>query len=393
MKTTFAVLFTLILTAASATAGDSPFHTVPLKRATLPATVRATGSLEPEEMAEVGAQVAGRIDRFGADPNNPNRPINFNSVVKQGTVLAYLDATAFEAEVLKAKANLQRAEAELRLMLARGNQAEKELLRVKAREAAKTATKADVEAALAALEVVAAEVRVAEATVMQQKAALVRAELNLSHTVIRSPVAGTILERRANLGQQVGASGNAPGLFLIASDLRRLQVWVTVPEQDVRAAAGGKTVTFTVAPYPDRTFKGRVADNQPRLNARFDKDKGVTVFTVVVEVDNADGALLPFLTAQVSFQGEIKGALVVPNTALRWRPQPQQVVEKYRPALPLLINPKRPVVWVVDRSGLVRPLVVKTGLTNGTVTEVVGGDLTEGTEVVVGTGPEPKGKN
>src|SRR5207249_497842 len=181
-----------------------------------------------------------------------------------------------------------------------------------------------------------ATLAVGQATVAQTKAALSdaqaalhNAEINLGYCTIKSPVKGVIVDRRVNTGQTVVSSLNAPSLFLIAKDLKRLQVWASVNEADIGNIHSGQPVTFTVDAYPGKVFKGVVAPDQPRLNASMTQN--VVTYTVVINTDNSDGKLLPYLTANLQFEiSKRTKALLVPNTALRWKPEADRVAADVR---------------------------------------------------------------
>ena len=163
-----------------------------------------------------------------------------------------------------------------------------------------------------------ANVAVGEATIQQNEAALEMAKTNLGYSTIKSPVDGVIIDRRVNIGQTVVASLNAPSLFLIAKDLRRMQVWASVNEADIGRIHPSMPVRFTVDAYPGEVFRGKVV--QVRLNATMTQN--VVTYTVVVTTDNSDGKLLPYLTANVNFELEQRdNVLLVPNAALRWKPR------------------------------------------------------------------------
>jgi HlyD family secretion protein len=378
--------------AADGNKADSRFRQEAVKRGSLPVVVEAAGSVEPEEVVDVGAQVPGRILRFGPGPNDKNKSVDYRTVVRRGSVLAQLDPTRYEAEVGKARANLVRAEAGMRVAKAKVVLAERELRRAQKRHADKAADASDVEVAEATLDVARATVPVEEAVVAQKQAALKQAQRDLEYTTIRSPVDGVVIDRRCNVGQAVTANLNSASLFLIARDLRKIQVWAAVKEADIGRITKGQTALFTVEAYPNETFKGRVA--QIRLNAM--SDKHVVTYTVVVDTDNAPAAndpdelkLKPYMTANLQFQaGQRKDVLLVPNAALRWRPQPQQVAAADRAAYARWLRDRGPAVWVEEK-GFVRLVRLKTGPTDGTRTEVVEGDLPEGTKVVTGFMPEP----
>jgi HlyD family secretion protein len=232
--------------------------------------------------------------------------------------------------------------------------------------------------------------------VAQAKATLRTAQLNLDYCTIKSPVKGVIIDRRVNIGQTVVSSLSAPSLFLIASDLKQIQAWVSVNEADIGSIFKGQPVTFTVDAYPGRVFKGRVG--QVRLNATMTQN--VVTYTVEVDTNNDDGKLLPYLTTNVQFViGHRQGVLMVPNAALHWSPRPNQIspergqtprastisssresgVESGTVGAPRM----RGTIWV-EQGEFVRPVYVYTGLTDGTLTEVEGKDLAEGMRVVVG---------
>jgi HlyD family secretion protein len=385
MKSYLRIALGVTLAAVSAQAGDSSksatrFQEQAVTRGPLTAVVRATGTLEPEEVVDIGAQVSGTIQQFGTDPADEKKTVDFGTVVKKGTVLALLDPAPYEAKVVRARAAVQRAQARLRLSRAKVALAEQALRRAKKRQADKTADATDVEVAQAELDVARAAVPVDEADIATSEAALQHAQMNLRYCTIASPVDAVVIDRRCNVGQTVTASLNAPSLFLLAKDLKKLQVWISVPEADIGGVMPGQRLHFSVKPFPKKLWEGRVT--QVRLNATM-TDKVVT-YTVTADVDNSDGKLLPYLTADVAIVvGERKAALLVPNAALRWRPQFAQVAAEDRPAYTRLARDDRSVVWVAEK-GLVRMVRVKTGLSDGKQTEIVEGDVTERTKVVTG---------
>jgi HlyD family secretion protein len=373
---------------------DASFRTAAVERGELLAIISATGTLEPEEVIDVGAQVAGQIKTFGRDPRNRARPIDYGSPVEEGTVLAQLDDALFRSRVTNARANLQRAEADLQQMQAKHRQTERDWDRARNMASRHVIADADYDQARAAEETAAANLRVGEAAVAQAKAGLEETEINLGYTTIRSPVKGVIVDRRVNVGQTVVASLNAPSLFLIAKDLKRMQVWASVNEADIGSIHAGQAVRFTVDAYPAETFPGTVS--QVRLNASMTQN--VVTYTVVVEADNSHGKLLPYLTANLQFEVNRHGnVLMVPNAALRWHPQVQLVApavrDDYAQTLRRKAGDRGPTtqressqhatVWVEDE-GFVRPVKVRTGLSDGAMTEVLEGDLDEGTALVVG---------
>jgi HlyD family secretion protein len=250
-----------------------------------------------------------------------------------------------------------------------------------------------------------------------------RANRNLGFTTIKSPVTGVIIDRRVNIGQTVVASLNAPSLFLLAKDLQRMEVWVAVNEADIGNIHQDQPVSFTVDAFPGHTFQGRVA--KIRLNASMTQN--VVTYTVEVSADNSEKLLLPYLTANVQFEvSRSDNAMLVPNAALRYTPADEQISPAAkeemnkatsRPSGEASSNsgggeqrqgrrrrdgaggagatsrPSRSgssgdrwrpgMVWVRDGQFL-KPLKVRAGTTDGAQTEIVGQDVTEGMEVVVG---------
>lgn len=193
-----------------------------------------------------------------------------------------------------------------------------------------------------------------------------------------------IIDRRVSIGQTVVSNMSASSLFLIAKDLKRMQVWVSVNEADIGSLKVGMPVEFTVDAFPDMTFYGEV--HKIRLNATMSQN--VVTYVVEVATDNSSGKLLPYLTASVKFiKDRKKDVLCVPNAALRYRPAENLVPEEYRAQAAeaaAIRSGKDRMIWV--RSGeSIRPVKVTTGLNDGVMTEIVSGDVKEGEEVVVGT--------
>lgn len=368
------------------------FRTTGVERGDLVASINATGTIQPEEVVDVGAQIAGQIKRFGVDPWDEKRAIDYDSPVEEGTVLAWIDDSLYKAQVNQAEANLRRAEADLRQMQVREKQAERDWQRIQTLK--NTISEAEFDLAETTYLAAKAATAVGEAAVAQGKAARDQANINLGYCTIRSPVKGVIVDRRVNIGQTVVASLNAPSLFLIAKDLKKLQVWASVNEADVGHIKSKQKVTFTVDAFPGKVFSGEVT--QLRLNASMSQN--VVTYTVVVSTDNTDGKLLPYMTANLRFMvGRQNDVLTVPNAALRFQPPPDHVAEEYREAYIAASGRRRggevapddedpfagDVLWV-ESQGLLRPVRVDTGLTDGIRTEIRANELTAGSEVVVG---------
>jgi HlyD family secretion protein len=290
-----------------------------------------------------------------------------------------------KAAELNAAANLEQMKAKL-------DQTEAEWKRAQTLLADKLMAQVDYDTDKANYEVAKADVSSAEAGVAQAKATtiqgqagVVAAQRDLDFCTIRSPVRGVIIDRRVNIGETVVSSLNAPSLFLIAQDLTRMQIWVSVNEADVGRIQPGAPVTFTCDAFPGRKFAGTVG--KVRLNATMTQN--VVTYTVEVNMDNSDNVLLPYLTANVRFTVEQEtNALLVPNAALRWSPQslaqiaPDARSQKLDPPSDESA-PAMGIVWV--KSGeYVRPLEVKLGTSDGVNTAVAADSLGEGDEVVFG---------
>ena len=362
-----------------------------VKQSDLIVNITATGTVEPEEVVDVGAQVAGRIEKLGQDPQRPGKTIDYGSEVEQGTVLAQIDGSVYRSHVEQAKANLQRAEADLLQLQAKLYQAQRDWKRAQSLKANRTISDADYDLSQANEQVARSALAVGKATVTQTKSALHLAEINLSYTTIRSPVKGVIIDRRVNVGQTVVASLNAPSMFLIAKDLARMQVWAAVNEADIGRIHKGQPVRFTVDAYPEQMFEGQVA--QIRLNATMTQN--VVTYTVVIVTENADRKLLPYLTANLQFQlARQKNVLLVPNSALRWQPRPELVLPEASGSHTAVSTADNTVsasedgkklgtIWV-EQAPYVRPVQVAVGLSDGLNTEISGSSVRAGMQIVLG---------
>lgn len=428
MKPLIKKILLLVLVAAVAGAGlawylSGPdrdggfFRTVSVKRGDLLATISATGTVEPEELVDVGAQVAGQIISFGNDKHG--KTVDYGSVVEEGTVLAKIDDSLYAADVAladaqlqQARAGVQRAEADLAQLKAKLYQATRDWERAKTLGPSEALAEVSYDAYQTAYETAQANVAFGEAEIVQAKSAvaeaqatLKRAERNLGYCTITSPVKGVIIDRRVNIGQTVVSSLNAPSLFLIAKDLTRMQVWVSVNEADIGNIHPGQAATFTVDAYPGEVFRGEVG--KIRLNATMTQN--VVTYTVEVTTDNSSGRLFPYLTANVEFElGRRRNVLLAPNAALRWSPRPEQVAPKLREkaesvfatgsngegkraaakaAAPTGEKGRPRFLWTQEGRFL-RPIAVLADLSDGTLTEVEGEELKEGLAVVVGEQPQ-----
>lgn len=287
--------------------------------------VQTSGSVRPLVTVKVGSQLSGQIKRVQAD---------FNSSVKEGDVLAVLDDKIFAARVDQAVADLATAEANLASQVATLDkvtanlrQAERASERQQAlsdkgfaaKAAADTATR-DADVATAEIAVTKAQIEIARGNILNKRAALRQAEIDLSRTQIRAPMDGTIISRTVEVGQTVAASLSAPELFSIAQDLKKIVIEAQVSESDIGGIEAGDLVSFQVDTYRDKTFKGKVS--QVRLGGN--EERGIVSYTVVIEATNDDLKLYPGMTATVDVELEERsGVARIPADALRYKPVEQ----------------------------------------------------------------------
>ena len=359
----------------------------PASRGDVVATVAASGTIEPDELVDVGSQVTGEIIAFGRDAEG--REVDYCALVTNGMVLARIDDVTYLADLDVARAQHANAEAAVSAAEAALHKAEvdaahaaKDFARAKAVGVGIALSQSDWDACEAAAEsaeaqvgVAAASVKQALAQVVQTRANVEKAERNLGYCTIRSPVDGIVIDRRVNLGQTVVSSMSVSSLFLVAKDLRSMRIWASVNEADVGSVKAGQGVSFTVDAFPERVFRGVV--RRVRLNATLSSN--VVTYTVEIDVDNSDLTLLPYLTASVEFETKAeRGALVVPSRALRWSPDG---------AAPVPAPEGARLVWTDSGDGAPpRPVPVRVLLDNGTgaaVEPLRAGDLAEGSKVVV----------
>ena len=365
------------------------FNTVKAELMDMRKTISATGTVEPEELINVGAQVGGMITSFGVDVDGNN--VDYRSKVTENMVLANIDDSLYVSEVRECEANreqalaaIETAKANITLSEAQLKLAEANWKRAQQLNPQNVIPQSDYDSDLADYEVAKADIGVSKANLAQAEAqlaaaeaTLIKAKQNLGYCVISSPVNGVIIDRRVNIGQTVNSSMSAPSLFLIAKDLKKMQVWVSVNEADVGEIKVGQKAEFTVDAFPNRTFFGEVL--KIRLNATMSQN--VVTYIAEIGTDNSDETLLPYLTANVEFiLAERDNVLAVPNSALRFTPDAAMVPEEY---LNFSLNEDERSVWVM-RDGKICPVAVKTGLNDGVHSEIIAGNLKPGDEVIIG---------
>lgn len=372
------------------------YRTADVEKRDMVLTIDATGTVEPEELVNVGARVSGEIVSFGKD--NAGKEVDYGSEISEGTVIALIDDEIQKSNLLQAEANLEKAkasqkQAQANLKVAEANlrQAERNWKRAKALGVSEALSQASYDSYLSAWEQTSAQIDVARAQILQADAEVVSCEAdvklarrNLSYCVITAPVDGVVIDRIVSVGQTVVSSMNASSLFLIAKDLKRMEVWASVNEADIGSIFKGQDVEFTVDAFPGEKFFGKV--NKVRLNATMSQN--VVTYIVEVSTDNSNGKLLPYLTANLSFiVKQSKGVLTVPNSALRWVPDVSMLAEGVNTEIP---EGKR-LVWVQAPENKVKPIAVSIGINDGAYSEVSSPEIKEGMKVITG-GEIAKGK-
>jgi HlyD family secretion protein len=364
-------------------------------RGNLEAAVSSTGTLGAVTTVQVGTQVSGQVAAIYVD---------FNDIVKKGQLIARIDPTLQQQSVRDAEAGFERVNADLQ-------QAQREYDRSKALYDQRVITETEFNAADYRLATSKASAKSAQITVD-------RARQNLSYTSIYAPIDGIVVERNVDVGQTVAASLSAPQLFLIANDLKRMQILASVDESDIGVIKEGQPVRFRVQAYPNESFAGSV--RQVRLQSK--TQENVVSYTAVVEVENATGKLLPGMTATVEFLTETAtDALIVPNAALRYRPADAPATTGAISATAArttnataatgtgataaggsrtgtvtrgtatgaartgaVRGANAGMLWYEDADGSVKAVRVRTGITDGQRTVVTGEGLTEGMKIIIG---------
>jgi HlyD family secretion protein len=392
------------------------FDTATVQRGRLVARVTATGTLSALVTVQVGTQVSGRIAQLKVD---------FNSSVKKGDLIAKIDPQMFEASVEQARANYLEAKGNLAKSKAQAFDAKRQLTRADLLLKKELISQADHDTTETAKLAAEAQVEVSLGAVEQARAALHLAEINLAYTSIISPIDGTVISRNVDVGQTVAASLAAPTLFTIAENLKKMQVDTNVAEADVGRLTPGMTAVFTVDAYPNERFQGRIRQirNAPQTV------QNVVTYDAVIDVDNSDLKLRPGMTTNVTVVvAEKDEVLKLSNAALRFKAPPELLQQQMRPGpnpaaregaaagqkvagrapgearrfaggrpgeggmevpAPPIANER--MVWVLRENRPV-PVSVKTGISDGTVSEVMAGSLSEGDQVITAVASgDPRG--
>jgi HlyD family secretion protein len=368
---------------------DEQYKSEKIDRGNITMTVTATGTISAVTTVQVGSQVSGVISRLYA---------NFNSHVTKGQLLAELDPTPIQAQVDQRRADVTKAQVEA------GN-ARITYERQRRLTAAGLTAEAELDAAKA-------QWQSSQAQVQQANAALSQAETNLKYTKILSPIDGVVIDRQYDIGQTVAASFQAPTLFSIAQDLEKLQVQADVDQSDIGRIQVGQLARFNVDAFPDREFRGRISEI--RLNAGVNQN--VVSYPVIIEVANPGELLKPKMTANVTIEvAQVRDVLRVPNAALRFRPADAKDDKSAattttgggdntdRRAIAMGgrsggaagasgafargegARPKKAqTIYLMGADKKLKPVQIRTGISDGRYTEIVEGEVKPGDLVVVG---------
>ncbi len=368
-----------IVHARSSRPPEPKYVTVAAEKGRLVARVTATGTLSALVTVQVGSQVSGRISDIFVD---------FNSPVKKGQVIAKIDSQLFVAAVEQARANYLAAVSQLTKAKVQSIDSGRQFERSKALRDQKLIAQADLDTAQATADAAKANVDAADSAVAQARASLHQSEINLQYTTIISPTNGVVISRAIDVGQTVAASFQSPTLFTIAEDLKKMQVDTSVAEADVGKLKSDMPSTFTVDAYPTERFKGKVRQirNAPQTV------QNVVTYDAVIDVDNTELKLKPGMTANVTFvYAEVPEALKVPNAALRFRPPASAMRTDggtRGPGKGLAGGkrshdqpPDQRTVYVL-RDGNPQQVMIRIGVSDGSITEVVDGPLAAGDLVI-----------
>ena len=330
----------------------------PIQTRTITQIVEATGTIEPINTVSIGSQVSGRIEQIFVD---------YNTQVEKGQQLAQIDTSLFEAQLQQAKANINNAQATLAKNKALLEYDTKTYHRYKNLYERNLVSKNDLDSAESAYKSDLAQVAAAKAQIMQAQANFATASANMGYTKIVSPVKGTVISKEVEVGQTVAASFQTPTLFTVAEDLTKMRIETSVSEADIGKVKEGQEVEYTLDGYPDSVFKGVVT--QVRLSPT--TESNVVTYTVVIEVENEEGKLLPGMTANVSIiTGKKENILTVPNVALKFTVVGNK--QKY----------DKKGIWI-DKKGKPVRVNIETGVSDDSYSEIISDEIKEGDVVYV----------
>ena len=333
--------------------GKAEYLSEPIQKRTITQIVEATGTIEPINTVSIGSQVSGRIDEIFVD---------YNSYVEKGQQLAQIDTSLFSAQLQQAEANINNAKATLARNQAVLDYDTKTYNRYKNLYERNLVSKNDLDSAESAYKSDLAQVAAAKASIMQAQANYATASANIGYTKIVSPVKGIVISKEVEVGQTVAASFQTPTLFMVAEDLTKMRIETSVSEADIGKVKEGQEVEYTLDGYPDSIFKGTVT--QVRLSPT--TESNVVTYTVVIEVDNQEGKLLPGMTANVSIiTGKKEDILTVPNIALKFTTADN--TKRY----------DKKGIWI-EKKGKPFRVNIETGVSDDTYSEIISDEIKEG---------------
>ncbi|HIS90016.1 TPA: efflux RND transporter periplasmic adaptor subunit [Candidatus Avigastranaerophilus faecigallinarum] len=333
--------------------GKAQYLSEPIQKRTITQIVEATGTIEPINTVSIGSQVSGRIDEIFVD---------YNSHVEKGQLLAQIDTSLFKAQLQQSEANINNAKATLQKNKALLDYDTKTYHRYKNLYERNLVSKNDLDEAESAYKSDLAQVAAAKASIMQAEANYATASANMGYTKIVSPVKGIVISKEVEVGQTVAASFQTPTLFTVAEDLTKMQIETSVSEADIGKVAVGQDVNYTLDGYPDLVFTGKVS--QVRLSPT--TESNVVTYTVIIEVENNEGKLLPGMTANVSIiTGKKEDILTVPNVALKFTVAGN--TQKY----------DKKGIWINKKGKPVR-INIETGVSDDNYTEIISDKIKEG---------------
>lgn len=346
---------TVINTGCTSNGGGNDYETAQITRGNLVQYVTASGTLSAVVSVDVGSQVSGKIASIKAD---------FNDHVKNGQLIAEIDPTVYRAQLREAQGELASAQASV--VLKRQNLERKKILAPQ-----KAASQLDLDQAVA-------ELAQAEATVVIKQAALDSATANLGYCKITSPVEGIVISRKVDVGQTLAATMSTPVLFTIAQDITKMHISASVSEADIGQVKVGHAVNFKVDAFPDEVFHGKVIQVRKAATTT----SNVVTYETIIDVDNPEQKLFPGMTADVSILvTERKNALKVSNAALRYTPPDNA---EYAGTPPTKLESGQRLAYTPADDKKLKPVIVKTGITDGVDTEILEG-ANEGLAFVTST--------
>jgi len=381
------IILTVVIYVLSSPSADMSqrYETAKVQQGNLTVTVTATGSVQPVKQVDVGSELSGTIDSVYVD---------FNDRVQRGQILAKLGTDRLLAQVVEARASLESARARLDEAKATVLETRLRFERCEKLFSRKLCSGEDLDTTRAAYSRARAQASSSNAQIAVARATLGAHETDLAKAQIRSPINGLVLKRQIEPGQTVAASLQAPVLFTLAEDLKNMELHVAVDEADVGKISVGQRAIFTVDAYPERNFPAVIT--QVRFSPQ--TVEGVVTYETILLVNNSDLALRPGMTATAIIKvQQLNNIILVPNAALRFAPAPAKSAKRSRGIFGTLFSrprsSKRRVnagnivkqkVWIV-RDGQPEAIPVKTGASNGKLTELRSGDLKPGQQIIIDT--------